>query len=253
MTAKELAAKAADIAKNYKTLYIMGCFGAPMTEKNKKRYTNNHSYNKQADRTAMINAASADTFGFDCVCLIKGILWGWCGNENAVYGGATYASNGVPDIGADSMIKVCEDVSSSGWADMKVGEAVWLPGHIGIYIGDGLAVECTPKWDNRVQITAVGNMGERPGYNTRTWEKHGKLPYVTYHEEEQPMITQEQFNAMMAVYLEQQAAKEPSEWSAEARAYVEERGIIKGTGDRMEYCRPVTREELAQVIYNMNL
>ena len=67
------------------------------------------------------------------------------------------------------------------------------------------------------------------------------------------MITQEQFNAMMAVYLEQQAAKEPSEWSAEARAFVEERGIIKGTGERMEYCRPVTREELAQVIYNMNL
>lgn len=50
----------------------------------------------------MINAASADTFGFDCVCLIKGVLWGWHGDKNAVYGGATYTSNGVPDIGARS-------------------------------------------------------------------------------------------------------------------------------------------------------
>ena len=45
---------------------------APLTAANKKRYTQNHSYNKQAARTKMINAASADTFGFDCVCLIKG-------------------------------------------------------------------------------------------------------------------------------------------------------------------------------------
>ena len=56
MTNIELANKLKKIAKNYKTLYVMGCFGAPMTATNKKRYTQNHSYNKQATRTAMINA-----------------------------------------------------------------------------------------------------------------------------------------------------------------------------------------------------
>ena len=71
MKASELVSKAIDIAKNYKTLYVMGCFGAPMTAANKKRYTTNHSYNKAAARVKMINAASDDTFGFDCVCLIK--------------------------------------------------------------------------------------------------------------------------------------------------------------------------------------
>ena len=74
MKASEFVAKAVDIAKNYKTLYVMGCFGAPMTAANKKRYTQNHEYNRRAARTAMINAASAETFGFDCVNLIKGIL-----------------------------------------------------------------------------------------------------------------------------------------------------------------------------------
>ena len=71
MTNKEFVAKLINIAKNMKTLYVMGCFGAPMNPSNKKRYTNNHSYNKKAARKAMINAASSDTFGFDCVCLMQ--------------------------------------------------------------------------------------------------------------------------------------------------------------------------------------
>lgn len=180
MKASELVSKALSIAKNRKTLYVMGCFGAPMTAANKKRYTTNHSYNKAAARVKMINAASADTFGFDCVCLIKGILWGWNGDQNKTYGGAVYASNGVPDIGADQMITKCPDASATGWASMEPGEVVWTTGHIGIYIGDGLAVECTPKWKNCVQITAVANIGSKGGYNARTWKKHGHIPYVEY-------------------------------------------------------------------------
>ena len=179
-TAAQLAERCLDVAQNYKTLYVMGCFGAPLTAANKKRYTQNHSYNKQAARTKMINAASADTFGFDCVCLIKGLLWGWCGDKSKTYGGTSYASNGVPDLGADTMITKCKDVSTTGWANMEVGEALWVKGHIGVYIGNGLAVECTPAWKNQVQVTAVGNIGAKSGYNTRTWTKHGKLPYVTY-------------------------------------------------------------------------
>ena len=86
----ELARKVKDIAQNYKTLYVMGCFGAPMTEANKKRYCANHNYNKNPERQKMIKAATSDTFGFDCVCLIKGVLWGWNGNKNKTYGGAIY-------------------------------------------------------------------------------------------------------------------------------------------------------------------
>lgn len=183
MKAQVLVDKALDIAKNYKTLYVMGCFGAPLTGGNVSRYCTNHSYNKDPKRTAMIKAAanqSPPVFGFDCVNLIKGILWGWSGNPSKNYGGAAYKANGVPDIGADTMITKCTEVSTTGWANMAVGEAVWCSGHIGIYIGDGLAVECTPKWENKVQITAVGNIGPKAGYNTRRWTKHGKMPWVDY-------------------------------------------------------------------------
>lgn len=178
-TGKELAAACEAVAKNYKTLYVMGCFGAPMTDANKTRYTQNHSYNKKAARTAMIKAATADTFGFDCVNLIKGLLWGWDGDTGHRYGGASYASNGVPDKSADGLFKLCTNVSTD-FSTIQVGEAVWMSGHIGVYIGNGLAVECTPAWDNCVQITAVGNIGKVSGYNTRKWTKHGLLPYVEY-------------------------------------------------------------------------
>ncbi len=181
MNASDFVSKAKNIAQTYKTLYVMGCFGAPMTPNNKKRYCNNNIYNKKAERTKMIMAASSDTYGFDCVCLIKGILWGWNGDISKPYGGAVYASNGVPDVGADDMMNTCcKDVSAGGWDKMVPGEAVWMSGHIGIYIGGGLAVECSPRWKNRVQITAVKNIGDRIGYSSRTWKKHGKLPWIKY-------------------------------------------------------------------------
>ena len=176
-TAAQLAEKAVEVAKKYKTLYIMGCFGAPMNSTNKTRYTKNHSYNTDPERTAMINAATSETFGFDCVCLIKGLLWDWEGDKTKTYGGATYTSNGVPDIGADAMIKVCKELSTD-FSKIEIGEAVWTDGHIGIYVGDGLAVECTPAWKNCVQLTACNCT--KNGYPRRNWKKHGKLPYVAY-------------------------------------------------------------------------
>lgn len=180
MTSHDFISKAKKIAKSYETLYIMGCFGAPMTESNKKRYCDNHPFNRVPARTRLIMAASADTFGFDCVGLIKGILWGWGGDTHAQYGGAKYLSNGVPDIGADTMINRCTGASDKGWDDILPGEVVWMGGHIGIYIGDGLAVECSPKWSDKVQITAVENIGSQDGYHSRRWEKHGKLPWIDY-------------------------------------------------------------------------
>ena len=185
-TGKELAAAALNVAQNYKTLYVMGCFGAPMTAANKKRYIDHHSYNRGAERTAMIRAASADTFGFDCVCLIKGLLWGWCGDASKTYGGAKYAVNGIPDINADQMILKCSGISTD-FSKIEVGEAVWCKGHIGVYIGDGLAVECTPSWKNCVQVTACNC--SKNGYSRRNWTKHGKLPYVSYVGQTQSVVT----------------------------------------------------------------
>lgn len=180
MKSNDFVTLAKMIANNYKTIYILGAFGAPMSDKNKSRYTKNYSYNAEKTRRNKILNASTDTYGFDCVCLIKGILWGWNGNKNMTYGGADYCSNGVPDVNADQMMNYCSNISTD-FSNIKIGEVVHMTGHIGIYIGDGLAVECTPIWKDGVQITAVGNIGKKNGYNTRYWEKHGMLKFIDYN------------------------------------------------------------------------
>lgn len=180
MKASEFIKKVKNIANNYKTLYVMGCFGSPMNVANKKRYTTNNSYNKQASRTKMINNATADTFGFDCVCLLKAIFWEFNGDKSKTYGGAKYASNGVPDVNANQMFNSYCKSKSKNFKNIIPGEFLWMNGHIGVYIGNGLGIECTPAFKNKVQITAVGNIGAKSGYPTRNWTSHGKCVFIDY-------------------------------------------------------------------------
>lgn len=164
---------------NYNTLYVMGCFGSPLNTTNKTRYTKNNAYNRQEARVKMIQNASPDTFGFDCVCMIKGILWGWCGDVTKKYGGATYTSNGVPDVSANGIIKRCDKVSTD-FTTIQKGELVWTDGHVGIYVGSGRVIECSPRWSNGVQYSWLGNLPQFRYGNFRVWSKHGFLPYVDY-------------------------------------------------------------------------
>lgn len=177
MKSSELAKIAIDIATKYKTLYVMGGFGAPLNAKSKKRYTTNHAYNKQPSRTEKIMNASADTFAFDCVCLFKGIVWGWNGDVNAVYGGAKYQSNGLPDVTIRTIANGCKEVSSD-FTKCEAGEVLWNDNysHFGICVGmvNGklCKVEATPGWADGVQLFEMGK-GNR-------FTHHGKTSYIEY-------------------------------------------------------------------------
>ena len=68
--------------------------------------------------------------------------------------------------------------------------------------------------------------------------------------EEEETVTYETFKTYLEQYRAELAAKAPSDWSAEARAWAEEQGIIRGDDQgRMKYRAPVTREELAEMLY----
>lgn len=166
------------IATDLDTLYVMGCFGAPMNEKNKTRYKKNHEYNKRPERSNFIQYASDSTFGFDCCGLIKSILWGFSADKSKTYGGAKYKADGVPDTNAEGLIQKCFDVSTN-MNTITAGEMVWMQGHCGIYVGNGRVVEATPKWENGVQITGITSHSHNCAHE-RTWTKHGRLPWVTY-------------------------------------------------------------------------
>lgn len=63
-------------------------------------------------------------------------------------------------------------------------------------------------------------------------------------------MTDEQFAKHMNTYIENLAKQEPSDWSAEARKFCEENGIISGdTSGRKMYKKYVTREEFVVMLY----
>ena len=64
--------------------------------------------------------------------------------------------------------------------------------------------------------------------------------------EEDETVTQAEFDRMMDDYLERLSEKEPADWSAAARAWAEETGLIKGDAEgNKQYKGFVTREQLA--------
>lgn len=171
-------------AANSTTLYVMGGFGAPAGYgNNRNRYKNNNAYNRQDSRQKKINAATPDTYFFDCVGLVKGVLWDWNALPNRIYGGADYGSNGVPDYDAKQMcFSGCRDAGPITGA-LDPGEFLWFNGHCGIYLGDGKTIECTPSWNDGVQIRDMDNR----------WTHHGHLNYVEYGAKPQPTPTPEDY------------------------------------------------------------
>lgn len=195
MNNKEFTDKALEISKKYKTSYMLGAFGFPCTNKNIKRllnqYEDNYAWLKSAENIV------GQGFLFDCVGLIKSILWGFNGSFGSSYGGAIYASNGVPDIDADTMIKKCSGVTKN-FSNIQIGEVVWMSGHIGIYVGNLMVVECTPSFNGGVQVTSLGNVGSVAGLNSRIWTYHGKLPWVSYTSTSASTPPQQQVNYKQA-------------------------------------------------------
>lgn len=160
-----------EAAANMPTLYAMGTYGHVLTDdQSRARVIAANAYNEKPARVKMIMDAPKGTFCFDCSGLVKGILWGFCGAPKTTYGGAKYAGEGVPDLNAAGLLDVCNNVRS---ADVypTPGGLLYMPGHCGIYAGGDKVIECSPKWENGVQITDI---------HARKWKKCGLLPYVDY-------------------------------------------------------------------------
>lgn len=133
---------------------------------------------------------------WDCVCMIKGILWGWNNDTSKPKGGgAVKASNGVPDYSTEQMINVCTDVSNN-FINMKIGQMVWMQGHVGICTkpidetGYGEITEATIAfgWSGIIK-TKIDKYGNRTFEGSKDksapWKKFGYLPYIEYTEEPQ--------------------------------------------------------------------
>lgn len=103
----------------------------------------------------------------DCVGLIKG--YGWFNPET---GKIEYGTNGMPDIGADTMYANAEESGTIDTIPEIPGLAVWHEGHIGIYIGSGQVIHASGTKVGVIQ-TPIGNSG---------WTHWLKIPYITYYD-----------------------------------------------------------------------
>lgn len=175
MTNNEFVESAKNIANNYKTVYANGTVGQLLTNDLITNCANRlPKWYTEARIQQLRQLVGKGYYAFDCSGLIKGILWGW---NNGYFSG--YGKNGYPpDTNESGLLSMCTNVATD-FSDIPVGAFLWVKGHCGLYIGNKQAIECTPKWQNKVQITSVANLGNTSG-NSRTWTKWGKLPWVNY-------------------------------------------------------------------------
>lgn len=255
LTATEFVRRCRDLA-GLKTLYVKGGFGAPLNAHNKARAIQAYAYN--AARAAMINRATPDTFAFDCCGVVKGILWGFTGDPTKNYGGAVYRSNGVPDMSEAGFLSISQDVSADHWDAVPPGACLYLPGHMGVYLGGARALESTPLWANGCQITNVRNVKSDGSAAGRTWKLWGLLPWVDYTEvkdmtkAETEALIKELWPKCMAIYTAQLAKQPADAWAEDAIERVKASGLMVGDPDgNFRAQSPIKREEIAAILAGM--
>ena len=103
----------------------------------------------------------------DCIGLIKGYAW-----FNSDTGQIEYRSNGVRDTGSDPMLDMATEKGTIDTMPDIPGIAVWMDGHIGIYVGDGQTIHAA-NTELGVIMTPLAQSG---------WTHWLKIPYITYLE-----------------------------------------------------------------------
>ena len=146
--------------------YIYGTYGNVLTE------------NLLQDRAAVFGSEVTDYMDFirqnwlgkrtaDCVGLIKG--YGW---YDSASGEIMVGTNGMMDVGANAMFANATVKGTIDTIPEVPGLAVWVDGHIGIYIGNGEVIEAmnTLRGVTRTQLAG------------REWTHWLQIPYISYVE-----------------------------------------------------------------------
>lgn len=126
-------------------------------------------------------------------------------------------------------------------AKIKKGEPIGIMGNTGNSYGSHTHLEIRPEGSTSASLdinefTGIPNIKGVYYYNPNT-------------ETEENGFTSESFDRLISEYFDRLRCKEPSEWSADARAYVESHGLFEGDGSgNFAYKSFVTREELAVIV-----
>lgn len=145
--------------------YVWGTYGnvltEPLLEYKVEQYPDGVGQYETFIRSHWMNGRTTD-----CVGLIKG--YGWLDPDTLAI---RYGTNGMPDIGANAM---CHNATVSGPISTMPdtpGLAVWMDGHIGVYIGNGEVIEASSTKKGVIKTQLAG----------RGWSMWLEIPYIGYH------------------------------------------------------------------------
>lgn len=172
LKSKEIVKIAKDIVEHLTTVYAKGGCGQYITQSQYDALRNQYQWNKDHFDQSWLGK-----YATDCVCWIKGVLWGWTFEDP--YSRAKYATNGVPDFTVEQMERDLKDCVPP--AKAKEGYLLWKPGHAGMCIGNGLAIDSNYEVSGN-KVTVNGMIIRK--ISDIKWEKAGKSPYIDYSDQD---------------------------------------------------------------------
>lgn len=149
--------------------YVYGAFGQDITmaylRQQQITFAGDSSANLTTEQVYYIYNTFAGKPAFDCIGLMKAYEW-----LDESTGNINYASNGFSDLGANGTYKAAQVKGTIGSIAEIPGLAVWMDGHIGVYVGQGNVIEAQ---GNQVGVIMT-KLAERP------WTHWLQLPGLTY-------------------------------------------------------------------------
>lgn len=146
--------------------YVYGTYGEVLNESiltaKASQYPEQVGDNEEFIRSHWLGVRTAD-----CIGLIKGYAWYNCNT-----GQIEYRSNGVTDMGSDSMLDMATEKGTIDTMPDIPGIAVWKDGHIGVYVGDGQTIHAA-----NTELGVIMTPLEKS-----SWTHWLKIPYISYDE-----------------------------------------------------------------------
>ena len=153
------------------TIYVYGTFGQELSESLINQKAKQYLYNlprKGIYRKALLS--SGREYAFDCVGLIKAYLWG--GHGNIKY-------NASQDVSANGILNASKVKGKIKTMPEIPGLLVQMNGHVGVYIGNGYVIECTPNKTFAKQNHKGGGVCKTK-LSARKWTNWCQCPWITY-------------------------------------------------------------------------
>lgn len=161
-TAKGLA-EFAEHALNEPTIYMWGGMMNSITEDFVNRNIRQWASRYKPERIKFIRSKIGKAYGCDCCGLIKAYYFG---------GYNTPKYDAKKDINTAGMFSVAYEKGPICTIPEEPGIIVYMPGHVGVYIGGGKVIECT--------LGYYGDGVVKTNLNRRKWTHWLKLPYIEY-------------------------------------------------------------------------